>query len=43
MYNDVQTMLLQSECQKYIFQQSGELNFKNFSFDAHYGGTSRRQ
>ena len=27
--NDVQAMLLQKECQKCIFQQSGDQNLKN--------------
>ena len=32
----------QKECWKCIFWQSGDLNFKNCSFSAHHGDTSRR-
>ena len=42
--NNVQAMPVQSERgQKCIFQQSGNLNFKNFSFAVHSGYTSWRQ
>ena len=39
--NDVKAMLLQSECQKCIFQQFGDLHFNNFSFDAQNGALYR--
>ena len=39
--NDVKAMLLQSECQKCIFQQFGDLHFNNFPFDAQNGALYR--
>ena len=39
--NDIKAMLLQSECQKCIFQQFGDLHFNNFSFDAQNGALYR--
>ena len=41
--NDLQAMLLCSKTMlEIVFQQTGDLNFKKFCFETHYGGSSRR-